>query len=82
MSLYASQTSGDGNCLFRALSDQFYGRPDHHARLRQEICDYLAASPDRYAGFVDIEKPFDEYVGTMRQNGESFDSQCLSLFAH
>lgn len=98
MSLYASQTSGDGNCLFRcvaqcaasypdvtvltvassspptsphrALSDQFYGSPNHHARLRQEICDYLEASPDRFAGFVDIEKPFEEYVKTMRQNGE------------
>ncbi|CAO1634613.1 unnamed protein product [Sympodiomycopsis kandeliae] len=81
MSLYASQTSGDGNCLFRALSDQFYGHPEHHARLRQEICEYLAASPDRFAGFVDIEKSFDEYVKTMRQNGTYGGHLELSAFA-
>ncbi|CAO1616203.1 unnamed protein product [Parajaminaea phylloscopi] len=81
MRLYASQTSGDGNCLFRALSDQLYGYPDQHASLRHEICDYLAASPDRFAGFVDIEKPFDEYVQTMRQNGTYGGHLELSAFA-
>lgn len=65
----------------RALSDQFYGYPDQHAQLRQEICDYLAASPDRFAGFVDIEKPFDDYVHTMRQNGTYGGHLELSAFA-
>lgn len=68
MGLYAANTTGDGNCLFRALSDQLYGHPARHAQLRQETCDHLAASPDKFAGFVD-DKPFDQYIRLMRENG-------------
>lgn len=68
MGLYAANTTGDGNCLFRALSDQLYGHPARHAQLRQETCDHLAARPEKFAGFVD-DKPFDQYVRLMRENG-------------
>lgn len=68
MGLYAANTTGDGNCLFRALSDQLYGYPGRHAELRQETCDHLAERPDKFAGFVD-DKPFEEYVRLMRENG-------------
>ncbi|KAN0065491.1 hypothetical protein ACQY0O_001328 [Thecaphora frezii] len=68
MGLYAANTTGDGNCLFRALSDQLYGSPAQHARLRQETCDHLASHADRFAAFVD-DRPFDDYVRLMRENG-------------
>ena len=68
MGLYAANTTGDGNCLFRALSDQLYGHPARHAQLRQETCDHLAARPEKFAGFVD-DKPFDQYIRLMRENG-------------
>lgn len=68
MGLYAANTTGDGNCLFRALSDQLYGHSGRHAQLRQETCDHLAARPDKFAGFVD-DKPFDQYIRLMRENG-------------
>ncbi|EST05889.1 Ovarian tumor, otubain [Kalmanozyma brasiliensis GHG001] len=68
MGLYAANTTGDGNCLFRALSDQLYGHSSSHAQLRQETCDHLAARPEKFAGFVD-DKPFDQYVRLMRENG-------------
>ncbi|CDU23164.1 uncharacterized protein SPSC_01794 [Sporisorium scitamineum] len=68
MGLYAANTTGDGNCLFRALSDQLYGNPSRHAQLRQETCDHLAARPEKFAGFVD-DKPFDQYIRLMRENG-------------
>lgn len=68
MGLYAANTTGDGNCLFRALSDQLYGHSGRHAQLRQETCDHLAARPEKFAGFVD-DKPFVQYVRLMRENG-------------
>ncbi|SPO32348.1 uncharacterized protein UTRI_02905 [Ustilago trichophora] len=68
MGLYAANTTGDGNCLFRALSDQLYGHPGRHAQLRQETCDHLAQRPEKFAGFVD-DKPFDQYIRLMRENG-------------
>ncbi|GLE11461.1 hypothetical protein PINS_up023893 [Pythium insidiosum] len=29
------RVQADGNCLFRALSDQFYGTEDFHTEIRQ-----------------------------------------------
>lgn len=72
---------GDGNCLFRALSDQLYGYPHQHSILREQVCDYLATKADRYAAFIDVEKPFEEYVRVMRQSGTYGGHLELSAFA-
>lgn len=82
MGLYAADTVGDGNCLFRALSDQLYGTPQYHAELRAETCEQLAAHPDLYAGFVETEHPFDVYVRNMRELGTYGGHLELSAFAH
>ncbi|CEH18027.1 OTU (ovarian tumor)-like cysteine protease [Ceraceosorus bombacis] len=81
MRLYAVNTMGDGNCLFRALSDQFYGFPDYHAVIREEVCDYLAAKPEKFAGFLDVEKTFEDYVRGMRTNGTYGGHLELSAFS-
>ncbi|WFC97251.1 ubiquitinyl hydrolase 1 [Malassezia brasiliensis] len=82
MGLYAADTLGDGNCLFRALADQLYGDARHHARLRAATCDQLAAHPERYAAFVETEKPFDQYVAAMRTPGTYGGHLELAAFAH
>jgi OTU domain-containing protein 3 len=41
MGLYASKTVGDGNCMFRALSDQVWGNDNGHLGLRQEVGDWV-----------------------------------------
>ncbi|KDN37920.1 cysteine proteinase [Tilletiaria anomala UBC 951] len=79
MGLYAADTVGDGNCLFRALSDQMYGYPELHLEIRQQICDFLAARPDRFAGFVDGS--FDQYIKNMRECGTYGGHLELSAFA-
>ncbi|KAK0539543.1 hypothetical protein OC835_001095 [Tilletia horrida] len=81
MGLYAANTLGDGNCLFRALSDQLYGYPNQHLHIRHAICDYLQAHPEKYAGFVDDAKPFDAYVRNMREQGTYGGHLELSAFA-
>ncbi|GAA6046826.1 hypothetical protein JCM3770_005662 [Rhodotorula araucariae] len=81
--LYAANILGDGNCLFRALSDQLYGSPSMHHAIRQEICDYLAANPDKYRLFVDedsVKGGFDGHVREMRQNGTYGTNIELSAF--
>lgn len=82
MGLYAANITGDGNCLFRALSDQLYGYPNQHAILRQSVCDYLESHSDKFAAFIDVEKPFEEYVRSMRQSGTYGGHLELSAFAH
>uniref|UniRef100_A0A0E0DDK3 OTU domain-containing protein n=1 Tax=Oryza meridionalis TaxID=40149 RepID=A0A0E0DDK3_9ORYZ len=41
--LYEVRVSGDGNCQFRALSDQLYRSPDYHKHVRKEIVKQFAA---------------------------------------
>ena len=77
MGLYPAHTLGDGNCLFRALADQYYGSPSHHHHLRSEICDWLAAHKERYAPFVDDERGLDVHLQCMRRSGT-----CVGMMLH
>jgi hypothetical protein len=69
LGLYAANTIGDGNCLFRALSDQLYGSPSKHAELRSDICDFIEARKTEYAGFIEDERGIDVHLRNMRQLG-------------
>ena len=82
LGLYAADTTGDGNCLFRALADQLYGDDRAHAALRHATCEQLAAHPDAYAGFVENERPFEHYVRAMREDGTYGGHLELTAFAH
>lgn len=71
--LMISNVAGDGNCMFRALSDQIYGNPNQHAQIRESVCSYLAQNEARYKLFVDedsVRGGFDGHVETMRQAGQ------------
>ena len=69
LGLYAAHTIGDGNCLFRALSDQLYGSPSQHLKLRADICNWIEAHKERYAPFVEDERGLDHHLSCMRQQG-------------
>ena len=69
LGLYAAPTLGDGNCLFRALSDQLYGTPSHHQQLRKDICDWIEAHKQRYEPFVEDDRGLDVHLRCMRENG-------------
>lgn len=81
LGLYAAPTLGDGNCLFRALSDQLYGSHAKHLELRQEICDFIESRKEEYAPFIDDEKGIDAHLKTMRRPGEYGGHVELSVFA-
>ncbi|KAL0952860.1 hypothetical protein HGRIS_007082 [Hohenbuehelia grisea] len=82
LGLYAAPTLGDGNCLFRALTDQLYGSPTLHAQLRRDICDWIQAHKARYEPFVDDERGLDVHLQCMRQNATYGGHLELSAFAH
>lgn len=77
LGLYAAPTLGDGNCLFRALSDQYYGSPSQHLKLREEICNWMEGHKQRYAPFVDDDRGLDVHLRCMRQPGISHDSMTV-----
>jgi hypothetical protein len=67
----------DGNCLFRALSDQLYWDfGSMHADIRSDISDYLEAFEEDFSSFLVLEDEdedaadFDSYIHNMRQDGE------------
>ncbi|GAA5858594.1 hypothetical protein JCM8547_001380 [Rhodosporidiobolus lusitaniae] len=81
--LYAANILGDGNCLFRALSDQLYGSPSMHLAIRHDICDYLSNNAERYRFFIDedsVKGGFDGHVREMRQPGTYGTNIELSAF--
>ncbi|KIY44909.1 cysteine proteinase [Fistulina hepatica ATCC 64428] len=82
MGLYAAPTLGDGNCLFRALSDQVYGSPSMHAKVRQDVCDWIERHFSRYAPFTEDERGLTVHLGCMRQNGTYGGHMELSAFSH
>ncbi|KAK7279331.1 hypothetical protein RJT34_24379 [Clitoria ternatea] len=70
---------GDGNCQFRALSDQLYNTPDHHKYVRRHIVNQLKSRPEIYEGYVPME--YDEYLGKMAKSGEWGDHVTLQAAA-
>ncbi|KAH9943653.1 cysteine proteinase [Amylocystis lapponica] len=82
MGLYAAPTLGDGNCLFRALSDQLYGTASSHLKLRQDICSWIESHKARYEPFVDDERGLDVHLQCMRQPATYGGHLELSAFAH
>ena len=76
LGLYAAPTLGDGNCLFRALSDQLYCTPSHHLRLRADICDWIEANKARYEPFCEDERGLAAHLRCMREQGPLLFPSC------
>ena len=73
--------TGDGNCQFRALSDQlFRDGGENHDAVRAAVCDRLVRNPDDYAPYA-APLDFDEYVQKMSNAGEWGDHITLQAAA-
>ncbi|KAG6665614.1 hypothetical protein I3843_02G150100 [Carya illinoinensis] len=70
---------GDGNCQFRALSDQLYHSPDHHGFIREQIIRQLKSHPAIYKGYVPMA--YNDYLKKMSKNGEWGDHVTLQAAA-
>ncbi|KAK8947901.1 hypothetical protein KSP40_PGU015657 [Platanthera guangdongensis] len=73
------KVQGDGNCQFRALSDQFYRTPEHHKFVRQQVLEQLESHPRIYEGYVPME--YKEYLQKISKNGEWGDHVTLQAAA-
>ncbi|OEH78031.1 otu-like cysteine protease domain-containing protein [Cyclospora cayetanensis] len=73
----------DGNCLFRAASDQLFGEQTQHKKVRAAAVEYMAAHADIFAPFTDCdEEPFARYLRRMaadRTWGGQLELQAISL---
>ncbi|XP_030927365.1 OVARIAN TUMOR DOMAIN-containing deubiquitinating enzyme 12-like isoform X1 [Quercus lobata] len=70
---------GDGNCQFRALSDQLYQTPDNHKFVRQQVVSQLRSNPEVYEGYVPMQ--YEDYLERMSESGEWGDHVTLQAAA-
>ncbi|XP_077228839.1 cysteine proteinases superfamily protein [Tasmannia lanceolata] len=77
--LYEVKVSGDGNCQFRALSEQMYKSPEHHKHVRKEIVKQLKDFRYLYEGYVPMK--YKSYYKKMAKFGEWGDHLTLQAAA-
>lgn len=83
LGLFASHIKGDGNCLFRALSDQFYGDDGgNHTLIRRKVVDCMRSNADYFSTFLDSHnESFDQYLLRMARDGVYGDNMEIVAFA-
>eukprot|EP01012_Entosiphon_sulcatum_P009554 TRINITY_DN15419_c0_g1_i1.p1 TRINITY_DN15419_c0_g1~~TRINITY_DN15419_c0_g1_i1.p1 ORF type:complete len:349 (+),score=71.14 TRINITY_DN15419_c0_g1_i1:33-1079(+) len=70
LGLVVRDVAGDGNCLFRAISDQLWTRADFHVQARHDIVQFIAEHEDDFAPFVEDDEDFNDYVSRMQGDAE------------
>jgi len=70
---------GDGNCQFRALSDQLFETPDKHMFVRRRVVWQLTTHQNRYSEYVPME--YSQYLENMARDGEWGDHVSLQAAA-
>lgn len=61
---------GDGNCVFRSLSDQLHGDDSAHVELRAAIVLFEKEQHEHFSHFVEDDESWDDYIERMAQDGE------------
>jgi hypothetical protein len=78
--LRIKEIAQDGNCLFRAISDQLYGSEESHIQVRRETLDYIETERNYFQSFI-VNEPFDRYLERMRKDkewGDNVELQAIS----
>lgn len=61
---------GDGNCMFRSLSDQLKDDASKHFLFREKIMSYIEDNREHFSLFMEDDEPFDDYLARMKTSGE------------
>lgn len=74
---------GDGNCLFRSVSDQLFGHENKHRDLRRACVEYMADNKDLLQHFIDEDEDlgFDDYLAWIAKDTNwagYFEIYCLA----
>eukprot|EP00775_Hariotina_reticulata_P008191 gene8191-8382_t len=67
LKLVVLDAAADGNCQFRAVSQQLYGTQEHHAFVRRQAVEHIKSSSEDYSAL--LGEDFDAYVDGMGQDG-------------
>ena len=70
LNLYIREMTGDGNCLFRAISDQLYSNEHNCNNVRETLCNHIETNRNDFEPFIEDDEPFETYLQRMRENAE------------
>ena len=72
--MYIKDVAGDGNCLFRAVSDQIEGTPEKYDSIRQRCVTFIEQNPDDFAPFIEDDVTFDKVSSSRVLNNTTYNS--------
>ena len=67
---FIREVGGDGNCLFRSVSEQVEGNEHNFQEYREKCVNYMKENKDVFAPFIEDDEPFDKYIKRMREDKE------------
>jgi OTU-like cysteine protease len=69
------EMAADGNCLFRALSDQlFYDYGNQHTDVREDIVEYMEDNKDDFVVFLVLNDK-----DSVEEDAEDFEGYCSEM---
>lgn len=69
MGIYMRDVEGDGNCLFRAVSDQLEGTEKDHKKYRTLAAEYIIKNKDYFQMFLLEDENIDKYIAHLCEDG-------------
>ena len=67
---FIREVGGDGNCLFRSVSEQMEGNEKNYKEYREKCVNYIKENKDTFAPFIVDDESIDEYIERMSKNKE------------
>jgi OTU domain-containing protein 3 len=67
---FIREVRGDGNCLFRSVSEQMEGNEHNYQHYRDLCIDYIKNNKDTFAPFIEDDEPIDKYIERMSEDKE------------
>ena len=67
---FIREVEGDGNCLFRSVSEQMEGTEKNYQKYRDICIEYIKDHKDTFAPFIEDDEPIDKYIERMSENRE------------
>jgi len=81
LGLQVREIPGDGNCLFRAVSDQLEGNSRNHTEYRVNTVTFMEHFRDDFEPFVEDDVPFDRHMANLRKSGTFAGNDALVALA-
>ncbi|GAB65525.1 OTU-like cysteine protease [Plasmodium cynomolgi strain B] len=66
---YIKSIRTDGNCLFRAVSDQLYDNEDNYKEIRKLVVDHLLRNEEKYQHFIEYDESYKSYIQRISLDG-------------